>query len=222
MSRATGQQRLVGHPERDAGVPDLGAGAGEPALHRLLADEEGARDLGGVQPADGAQREGHPGLRCQRRVAAQEHQLEPLVGERRSGAGHGRLQQPQLLREPLLADGGRRSPGCAPWRRARPAAPPACRRRASAGRRSRTPPGPRPRRRAGHRRTRRVSRRRAPTPSGRSAAMSVTRRAAGSRPIRRAGRPGCARPVRAPSPDRGPRRGRTRRRPPWCRRTGRR
>ena len=63
---------------------DLALGADEPLRHRRLGDQEGARDLLGVEAAERAQRQRHLRLGRQRRVAAGEDQLEPLVGERAS------------------------------------------------------------------------------------------------------------------------------------------
>ena len=69
--------------ERDPGRPDLGLRPRQPALHRLARDEERPRDLGGRQAAERAQRQRHLRLERQRRMAAGEDQLQPLVGDRR-------------------------------------------------------------------------------------------------------------------------------------------
>jgi hypothetical protein len=69
-------------------------------------DEEGARDLLRPEAAQRPQRQGHLGVERQRRVAAGEQQLEPLVADR--GVIHlvtrrlGRLQQAELLGAPAL------------------------------------------------------------------------------------------------------------------------
>jgi len=77
------EQVLRRHAQRDAGVADLPLRAHEPLRERRLGDEERARDLRRRQAADEAQRQRDLGLGCERRVAAGEHQLEPLVGDRR-------------------------------------------------------------------------------------------------------------------------------------------
>src|SRR3954454_17045161 len=66
--------------ERDAGVADLPLGPDEALGERRLRDEEGASDLRRLEPADEAQRQRDLRLRRERRVAAGEDQLEPLVG----------------------------------------------------------------------------------------------------------------------------------------------
>ena len=53
--------------------------------HGALRDEEGARDLGRGQAADGAERERGLGGRGQRRMAAQEQQDQGVVGVRTAG-----------------------------------------------------------------------------------------------------------------------------------------
>ena len=68
------------HAERDAGVADLPLGADEALGERRLRDEERARDLRRLEAADQAQRQRDLRLRRERRVAAREDQLEPLVG----------------------------------------------------------------------------------------------------------------------------------------------
>jgi hypothetical protein len=69
--------------ERDAGVADLVLGARQALAHRLERDEEGAGDLFGGETAERAQREPDLRVERERRVAAGEDQLEPLVRELR-------------------------------------------------------------------------------------------------------------------------------------------
>jgi hypothetical protein len=97
------------HPEGDAGGLDLLLRAHEPLRHRRLGYEERARDLGRGQPAERPQRERDLRVRGERRVAAREDELEPLVGEGRLVhvvlCGLGRVEQPGLLRQrPLAAE----------------------------------------------------------------------------------------------------------------------
>jgi hypothetical protein len=91
--------------ERDAGVADLPLRTHETLRHRRCRDEEGPRDLVRLQPAEEAERQRHLRLECERGVAAEEDQLEPLVGY------HAVLRRRELLepREqlglpPLTAD----------------------------------------------------------------------------------------------------------------------
>ena len=103
--QAVRQPMVGGHRERDGGRLDLRLGPREPALHRLLGDQEGARDLLGGEPAERAQRQRHLRLDGQRRMAAGEDQLQALVGDRavvEVELVHGRgrsigLQQPRLV-----------------------------------------------------------------------------------------------------------------------------
>jgi hypothetical protein len=74
-----GQQVVGRHPEGDPGRLDLPLRPHEPLRHGRLGDEKGARDLLGRQSAEGPQREGDLGVECEGRVAAGEHELEPLV-----------------------------------------------------------------------------------------------------------------------------------------------
>lgn len=70
--------------------PHPGDGALGPAdalRHGRLRHQVGLGDLAGGQPADGAQRERDRGRRRQRRVGAQEVELERVV-HRRRGTGH--------------------------------------------------------------------------------------------------------------------------------------
>ena len=57
--------------------------ADQPLRHRLLRDEESAGDLFGGQVAERPECERDLAVKGQRRVAAGEEQLEPLVGNRR-------------------------------------------------------------------------------------------------------------------------------------------
>ena len=69
-----------GNAVRGVVVAELALGPDDPLRHRGLGDDERARDLGGVEPAEQTQREGDLRVRMQRRVAAQEHQAELVVG----------------------------------------------------------------------------------------------------------------------------------------------
>ncbi len=79
---AVRKQGRAGNRERDPGRLDLGLGAGQAPLHGLLGDQERPGDIGGLQAAEGPQRERHLSLQRQRRVAAGEDQLEPFVLDR--------------------------------------------------------------------------------------------------------------------------------------------
>ena len=68
------------YAQRDPGVADLPLRAHETLRERRLRDEERTRDLGRLEAADEAQRQRDLRLRRERRVAAGEDQLEPLVG----------------------------------------------------------------------------------------------------------------------------------------------
>jgi hypothetical protein len=78
-----GQQVRRGHAERDPGCLDLPLCADEALRHRLVRDEEGARDLLGGEAAQSPQGERDLGVERQGRMAAGEDELEPLVGDRR-------------------------------------------------------------------------------------------------------------------------------------------
>jgi hypothetical protein len=80
---AVGQQVRRRDAERDPGVADLALRAYEPLGHRRLGHEERARDLLRGQPAERAQRQRDLCVERERRMAAREQQLEPLVGDRR-------------------------------------------------------------------------------------------------------------------------------------------
>ena len=101
-----GQQVGRRDPERDPGVADLVLGADEPLRHRLARDEERAGDLLGGQPAEGAQGQRDLRVERQRRVAAGEDQLEPLVGDRASSSP---LRPPCASGDVELAESSRRS-----------------------------------------------------------------------------------------------------------------
>ncbi len=77
---ALGQVALVRHPVGDARVADLRLRPDDPLRHRRLGDEEGACDLGRRQPAEQAQGERHLGGPSERRMAAGEHEPQPVVG----------------------------------------------------------------------------------------------------------------------------------------------
>ena len=104
-AQAVRQPVVGGHRERDRGRLDLRLGSREPALHRLLGDQERPRDLLGREAAEGAQRQRHLRVDSQRRMAAGEDQLQTLVGDRgvvEVELVHGRgrsigLQQPGLV-----------------------------------------------------------------------------------------------------------------------------
>ena len=68
------------HDEGDAGVADLALGPDEPLRHGRLGHEEGPGDLGRRHAGQRAQGQRHLRLEGQRRVAAGEHQAEPVVG----------------------------------------------------------------------------------------------------------------------------------------------
>ena len=78
-----GQEVGRGYAERDPGGLDLVLRADQPLRHRLLRDEEGAGDLLGGQAAERPEGQRDLAVERQRRVAAGEEQLEPLVGNRR-------------------------------------------------------------------------------------------------------------------------------------------
>ena len=76
-------------------VADRAFGPADPLRHRGLRDEVGLRDLPGGQAADGAQHQGHRGRRGQRRMGAEEEQLQRVV----CGLGRSRRRlglDPQL------------------------------------------------------------------------------------------------------------------------------
>src|SRR5215207_6651011 len=95
------------HPERNPGGLDLALRAHEPLGHGRLGDQEGTRDVVRAQPAKRPQREGDLGIERERRMAAGEYELEPLVRDRRlvqvvlRGLPH--VQQADLRRERSIA-----------------------------------------------------------------------------------------------------------------------
>ncbi len=96
------------HAKRDPGGLDLAFRANEPLGHRLFGNEEGARDLVRRQPAQRSQRECDLGIERERRVAAREDELEPLVRDRGRlvhvvlhGLGH--VEQADLRGERAIA-----------------------------------------------------------------------------------------------------------------------
>ncbi len=81
-AQTLGEEVVGRNPERNARSADLALCAHQPLCHRRLGDEERARDLPRGQTSDLAQCQRDAALRCQRRVAAREHEREPLVGNR--------------------------------------------------------------------------------------------------------------------------------------------
>jgi hypothetical protein len=69
----------AGRAERNVGGPDPSLGAGDPLLHRRLADQEGASDLPDRQARDDAQGHGHLLGGRQVRMAADEQQPQHVV-----------------------------------------------------------------------------------------------------------------------------------------------
>ncbi len=207
---------------------DLALRAHEPLRHRRLRDEERARDLVGRQAAERAQRQRDLRVERERRMAAGEDELEPLVGE------HGLVQvvvhglaAPRAGASSRASVRSRRMRSIARLRAVddEPARPGSRgrRRAASARRRSRTPPARPPRRGRSRRGSRSGSRGRGPTRRGRPArAAAHSPPPAAPRPRRPSAPPGCAPRSRSPRRGRRPRRGRSRRAPPWSPRTARR
>ena len=74
-----GQELGRRHAIGDAGVADLALGPDEALGQRRLGDQERAGDLGRRQPAQRSQRERHPGVERERRVAAGEDQAQSVV-----------------------------------------------------------------------------------------------------------------------------------------------
>ena len=70
-----------GHPVRDPGGRDLLLGPGDPGRHGRLGHQERLRDLRRGQAAHQPQRQRHLRLPGQGRMAAGEHQAEPVVGD---------------------------------------------------------------------------------------------------------------------------------------------
>ena len=135
------------------GVADLALGADEPLGHRRLGDEERPADLGRGQARDRLERQRHPRVERERRMAAGEQHAQPLVadlGEPLPSGSSGAPAAPARRRaarpSPLpCADGGAgRSRDCARRSAAMPPARPGCRSPATVRARSRTRPGARP------------------------------------------------------------------------------
>ena len=95
------------HAKRDPAGLDLALRADEPLGHGRLGDEEGAGDLLRLEAAQSPQRERDLGIERERRMAAGEDELEPLVRNRRlvhvvlPGLRH--VEQATLRREPAIA-----------------------------------------------------------------------------------------------------------------------
>jgi hypothetical protein len=60
-------------------VADLGLGADDPLRERGRRRQEGSSDFFGREPAHFAQRQGHLGIGCERRMAAREDQSQPVI-----------------------------------------------------------------------------------------------------------------------------------------------
>ena len=93
----------AGDLERHTGLGQRPLGAHHPLLHRRLGHEERAGDLLRGQAAEQPQRERHPGVRREHRVAGHEHQAEQVVADvvhgcaARSGASARGRQLPADL-----------------------------------------------------------------------------------------------------------------------------
>ena len=85
-----GEQMVGRHPKGDRRVADLSLRANEALRHRRERHDEGSRDLLGGEPPQRAKREGHLRLGSERRVAAGEHELQPVVLDRAHRRGSGR------------------------------------------------------------------------------------------------------------------------------------
>ena len=98
-AKALGQHVIRRHAEGDAGVAHLSLRAHESLRHRGLGDEERPRDLRRRQACDLAQRQRHPCLGSECRVAAGEDECEPVVGDRAHVVllGRKRLQAREQL-----------------------------------------------------------------------------------------------------------------------------
>ena len=79
--QAVRQQVRGRHPVGDPGLGDLLLGPDQPLGHGRLAGQERPGDLRRGQAGQRAQRQRDPGLERQRRVAAGEHQPQPVVGD---------------------------------------------------------------------------------------------------------------------------------------------
>ena len=250
-AEAFGQPRAGRHAERDARHLDLGLGPGQPSFHGLGRNQEGPRDLLGGQAAHGAQGQRDLGLDGQGRMAAHEDELESLVRDRAGvhavlrgvlprvlpGRGRRRRQQAKFGGQDAIAaqpvDGPAPGRGDQPGRRVvgyavgRPAL-----RRDREGFRGGV---------LGEVPIAEVADQRGQHPAPLVAedlfyqgcspvfplrpvlpASPGRSRWGGSPPSRRGGPRGSEPRSRWPGPGRRPRAGRSRRRSPWCRRTGRR
>ena len=101
-------------PEARSGLPQRGPRAAQPLAHRGLGDEEGGGDLRRAQAGDGAQRERDLRGPRQRRVAAEQQQLERVVAAgrrrrwllgRRELAVRARRVGPRAVDQPPRGDG---------------------------------------------------------------------------------------------------------------------
>jgi hypothetical protein len=79
---ALGEQLVRRHAERDRGVGDLAARAGQAPFHGLLAGQERTGDLRHRQAGDAAERERHPRLCRERGMAAGEDHAQLVVLQR--------------------------------------------------------------------------------------------------------------------------------------------
>ena len=98
-----GQQMVRRHAVRDPGVADLPLGADQALGEGRFGDEERARDLRGLEPAERAQGQGDPRVHRQRRVAAREDQPESIVVDRHRHRPPLRFGRRQLLVDEPLA-----------------------------------------------------------------------------------------------------------------------
>ena len=89
--RAEAVRQLVvrRHPVGDGGQGDLGPGPGQALGHGGLRGDQGPGHLGGREPAEHPEAEGHLGLDGQAGVAAGEHQPEQVVAHHRVGGRVG-------------------------------------------------------------------------------------------------------------------------------------
>ena len=79
--QAVGELGAAGHAVGGVVVAQLALGPDDALGERRLGDEEGPGDLGRVEPAEQPQRQRDLGVGGERRVAAQEHQSELVVGD---------------------------------------------------------------------------------------------------------------------------------------------
>ena len=120
---AVGQRGVARQLERDPGVADLALGPDQALGHGGVGHEERPRDLRPGQAADRLERQRHPRLGRERRVAAGEQQAEPLVADLGQAVGDRVARLGRLFGAPSCSSalarrsaGGAagRSPGCAP------------------------------------------------------------------------------------------------------------